>query len=508
MGFDYNHTWQTLCFNLIFAKNLVIKIRAIINLAIFRYTLLTFITVLFINTVKSQLCNGSLGDLVVDITFGSGAGNSNYAPAYIYTSSTCPNDGYYTITRNTADCFNGHWHTVNSDHTGNGAFMLVNASYQPGDFFVTTVTNLCPNTTYQFAAWIMNVLNTFGIEPNLTFTIETIDSTILGRYSTGDIPTSSTPTWKEYGLYFTTPADNEQIVLRITNNAPGGNGNDLALDDITFRPCGPPINASIQNNATDTVDVCEGNTTNYTFNGNVAEGFSMPVYQWQISTDKGVSWQDIAGANTLTYDRLATKATGNYWYRLTVTEQISANILSCRVASNIVIINVHANPAVNAGPDRIEIAGTPVTLLGSVTGEQPRFYWNPTSYLSSDTLITPDASPPSDTYYTLYATSLFGCKNNDIVQVKVVSGIYIPNAFTPNGDGINDDWRIPFLDPLLGAAVNVYNRYGQIVYHTEGKTVDWNGMCNGFPQPSGAYVYYVKFKSQYPDIKGTLLLIR
>lgn len=462
------------------------------------------------NQANAQLCNGSLGDPVVDITFGGGAGNSNYAPtnAYTYTQSTCPNDGFYTITRSTSGCFGGNWHTVNSDHTGNGAFMLVNASYQPGDFFVTTVTDLCPNTSYQFAAWIMNVLNTFGIKPNLTFTIETEDSTILGQYSTGDIPTSTEPSWKEYGLYFTTPVENIPIILRITNNAPGGNGNDLALDDITFRPCGPPINASIQNILSDTVDVCEGNTTDYTFNGEVATGFSIPVYQWQESKDTGKSWQDIAGATALSYNRIATTAPGKYWYRLTVTEKISSAILACRVASNIVVINVHANPVVNAGPDRISIAGTPVTINGSVTGEQPLYYWKPSSYLDNDSSLTPKVSPPVDIFYTLYAETPFGCKNSDAMQVKAVSGIFVPNAFTPNNDGKNDRWHIPFLDPLLEASVNVYNRYGQIVYHAEGKTVDWDGNCNGIPQPSGAYVYFIKFKSQYPDIKGMVLLIR
>ena len=457
--------------------------------------------------VNAQLCNGSLGDPVVNITFGSGAG-TNYAPtnAYRYTNSTCPDDGYYTITNATSGCFGNHWHTITSDHTGNGGFMLVNASFEPGDFFLTTVTNLCPNTTYQFAAWLMNVLNFSGIEPNITFTIETTDSTILGQYSTGDIPTSSTPTWKQYGLYFTTPSNNPQIVLRITNNAPGGNGNDIALDDITFRPCGPPIIAAIQNH-TDTVNICEGNTNNYTFTATVSPEFKIPVYQWQISKDTGNSWQDIAGANNLSYLRMPT-VPGAYWYRLAVTEKESASILSCRTASNVVVINVHPNPAVSAGPDRVEIAGTPVTLQGSVMGDEPLYNWSPPSYLNNDSLLTPQASPPADISYTLNATSVYGCINNDMMQVKVVQGIFVPNAFTPNGDGTNDHWRIPFLDPLLNASVNVYNRYGQIVYHSESTTVDWNGTCNGLPQPAGAYVYSIRFKSGYPDMKGTILLIR
>ncbi len=469
--------------------------------------LITFTALNFVTGLSAQLCNGSLGDPVVNITFGTG-GSTGYTPtnAYTYTNSTCPNDGFYTITNSTSGCFDNHWHTVTKDHTGNGSFMLINASFAPGDFFVSTVTNLCPNTTYQFAAWIMNVLNFSGIEPNITFTIETTDSTILGQYSTGDIPPLPQPTWKQYGLFFTTPPDNAQIVLHITNNAPGGNGNDLALDDITFRPCGPPITATIQNNP-DTVNICIDNNSNYTFTGNVSPDFSKPVYQWQISTDKGLNWQDIAGANSLSYLRTPA-APGFYWYRLSVVEQNSTAMLSCRVASNVVVINVHDNPVVNAGPDRILIAGTPVTLQGSVTGESPVYYWSPPSYLDNDSLLTPSASPPADFNYTLFATSVYGCKNNDGVIVKVVAGIFVPNAFTPNGDGKNDTWHIPFLDPLLEASVNVYNRFGQIVYHADSETVNWDGNFKGLPQPAGAYVYTIKFKSGYPDLKGTVLIIR
>ena len=469
--------------------------------------IITLTALNFVNDSSAQLCNGSLGDPAVNITFGSG-GQTDYVPtnAYTYTSSTCPNDGSYTITNSTSGCFGNHWHTITEDHTGHGAFMLVNASYEPGDFFLTTVSNLCPNTTYQFAAWLMNVLNFSGIEPNITFSIEATDGTILGQYSTGDIPTTPQPTWKQYGLFFTTQKDNAEVVLRMTNNAPGGNGNDIALDDITFSPCGPAITAAIESYS-DTVDICTGNTNTYTFTSRVSAGFSKPVYQWQASTDQGINWQDIAGANTLSYLRMPT-APGFYWYRLTVTEETSAGILSCRVASNIVIINVHENPAVSAGPDRILITGTPVTLNGSVSGEVPSYYWSPPSYLDNDTLLTPFASPPADITYTLFATSEYGCKNNDDVMVKVVAGIFVPNAFTPNNDGRNDTWRIPFLDPLLDASVNVYNRFGQIVYHAEGKTVNWDGTFNGLPQPSGAFVYYIKFKSGYPDMKGTVLLIR
>ena len=80
--------------------------------------------------------------------------------------------------------------------------MLVNASYTPGDFFLSTVTDLCPNTTYEFAAWIVNVMARNAIKPNITFSIETTTGTVLQQYSTGDIPETFTASWKQYGFFF------------------------------------------------------------------------------------------------------------------------------------------------------------------------------------------------------------------------------------------------------------------------------------------------------------------
>jgi gliding motility-associated-like protein len=461
---------------------------------------------------KAQLCSGSLGDPVVNITFGAaGSGNGGYVPpgAYTYTSSSCPNDGFYTLTNSTSGCFGNSWLTVNSDHTGNGAFMLVNASYTPGDFFVSTVTDLCPNTTYEFAAWILNVMARSGIKPNITFSIETTNGTVLQQYSTGDIPETFTASWRQYGFFFTTPATNPVIVLRMTNNAPGGGGNDIALDDITFRPCGAGvITAAIQGNS-DTVNICQGNSNSYTFNGTVSSAYASPVNQWQLSKDSGKIWKDITGANGLTYT-MTTGSAGAYWYRLTVTDRNTAGISSCRISSNIVAVNVHASPYINAGPDRIVFAGDSITLDATVTGENPAYYWDPPNYLNNNTLLTLSASPPVDMHYTLFANSAYGCPGiADEVLVKVVAGIFVPNAFTPNNDGKNDRWRIPFLDPLFGAEVNVYNRFGQLVYHTAAAVVEWDGTLKGMPQSAGTYVYHIRFKNlKRADMKGTFILIR
>jgi gliding motility-associated-like protein len=463
----------------------------------------------------AQLCTGSLGDPVVKLTFDAattiGSSSSSPPSAYTYTTTTCPNDGFYTITNFTTGCFGNSWLTVSEDHTGGGNFMLVNASYDPGDFFISSVSDLCPNTTYEFSAWVLNVMQPFfpSIRPNLTFSIEKPDGIVLATFNSGDVPVSGSPNWMQYGFLFTTPADNARIVLRLRNNAPGGQGNDLAIDDIAFRPCGAKITAEIQNSATDTIDVCEGNTNSYTFSGNASSQYQSPVYQWQLSTNEGITWNDIPGATETWYLRSPTMAAGKYWYRLTVIDASVAGISSCRIASNLLIINVHPFPVANAGPDRVYINGYPVTLSAVASGEDISFSWDPVLYMDDPTLIQPTVTPPKEITYTLSVQSAFHCRSKDTVKVRVVDGIYVPTAFTPNGDGKNDHWRIPFLDIGLGADVKVFNRWGQLVYHVSSAVVSWDGKLNGQQQATGTYVYLVTFKDhKLPDMKGTFTLIR
>src|SRR5476651_628221 len=165
------------------------------------------------NKGYAQLCTGSLGDPVVKIDFGSGtathAGALSGTTSYTYTNADFPPDGSYTVENTTAGAGNVWWSTT--DHTGNtgGYMMVVNASVAKTDYFYkSTVTGLCPGTTFEFAAWVVNLLRSRDISPpDITFTISTTTGTVLATYNTGTIPlTPSGPTWKQYGLYFTTPA--------------------------------------------------------------------------------------------------------------------------------------------------------------------------------------------------------------------------------------------------------------------------------------------------------------
>ncbi len=461
---------------------------------------------------NAQLCTGSLGDPVVNITFGQGNNFGAPLPAattnYLYVADACPVNGYYTLLSRCVEC-NYQWHVLQQDHTGNtnGYFMLVDASVEAGDFYLDTVNNLCANTTYEFAAWMLNMKYvTQGSKPNITFTIETTGGTILKSYNSGDIPAQTEALWKQYGFFFSTPLNISAIVLRMRNNAPGGDGNDLALDDITFRPCGEKITASIDGPVISPVNLCEDDKEAFTLKGSVASSYISPVYQWQKSTDNGTSWKDMPGETNDYFIRQPT-APGNYLYRLTVARAAEAAYNQCRIASNAIAINIHPYPVVNAGQDRVMIVGNPVVLNASASGDSLLLTWSPADYINDTRTLQPIVSPVKDITYTLSATSIFGCSGSDAVKVKVVKSLYIPAAFTPNGDGKNDTWKIPFLDAAIGARVTVFNRYGKVVYKAAGQTVAWDGTTGGRPQPAGTYVYMVTFKNNN-TLKGNLTLIR
>jgi gliding motility-associated-like protein len=339
------------------------------------------------HSLNTESCTGSLGDPIVNFTFGSGA---NYGPPLAtgitnmqYLASSCPNDGQYTITNFTTGCFSNAWHTV-TDHTGdaNGYFMLINASYAPSDFYVQRIDGLCSGTTYQFSAWVVNVLNKSGIAPNITFSIEKTDSTVLQSYNTGDIPVTSTPVWKQYGLFFTVPAGVNSIIIRMKNNAPGGNGNDIGLDDIAFRPAGP-LTSIISPGQSDSVNVCQSSVT---LNTNIETCYLTNEYQWQVSFNNG-AWVNIPGATTPSYV-VPVQPPGKYKYRLLVSQAGNINISSCRVNSNIMTVVVVPDAAIQNVNASI-CSGNSYKLPSGTTVSTAGFYRDTVRYaFGCDSLIT------------------------------------------------------------------------------------------------------------------------
>jgi gliding motility-associated-like protein len=172
-------------------------------------------------------------------------------------------------------------------------------------------------------------------------------------------------------------------------------------------------------------------------------------------------------------------------------------------------IQVYATPGANAGPDKVVLQGGMVTLTPALpAGIQVTYLWTPSAGLSNPNISSPVASPADDITYTLLVTSDKGCSASDKVFVKVLKSVEIPNIFSPNGDGIHDRWEINYLESYPGCTIDVYNRYGQLIYHSVGYKNPWDGKVNGKDAPVGTYYYIVDPKNGRAKRSGYVDIIR
>jgi len=367
------------------------------------------------------LCEGSLGDPVVNIDFGTGGGRGprpNIITSYRYIATGNPNgEGDYTIAQSTTG-MNGGWYTI-FNHTPNdfnGYMMVVNAAPDPGVFYESAqAIDLCPNTKYEFSAWIVNLLKGDGIQPNITFTILDDNGKILGDFNTDDLPNGN-PNWKQFG--FILPSSGAgRVKIRMSNNAKGGQGNDLAIDDIIFRACGPSISSSIENTSSTEQSICENTDATFNFSANVV-GSGNLEYQWQIN--EGTSWVDIKEEKTTSLMYTFEKAKpGIYKFRLAAATPDNFDSPLCRTLSPTLTINVNKYPVPKAISNKPCIGDD---LLLDVADAEGTYQWfNPQGQPISDlkSPVIPDAKLSMIGTYKVIVTS-GGCPATAEVDVDVV----------------------------------------------------------------------------------------
>jgi gliding motility-associated-like protein len=403
-----------------------------------KYSLVAFVITLLAGLPVAgyaQLCSGSLGDPVVKIDFGAGstvhagalpAGTTSYA----HSPNDFPSDGSYTIENTTAGSGSVWWST--RDHTGDvgGYMMVVNAASAKTDYFYkTTVRGLCSGTTFEFAAWVANLIRTNDVSPpDLTFTILKTDGvSVIASFNTLPIPvTSNGLTWKQYGTQFKMSVGETDVIVQITNNSPGGIlGNDLVLDDITFRPCGPIVSSNfvVGNSGSTTLTACTGNIQTYTLNAFISnDTYANPSYQWQVNT--GSAWVDISGATTTTYSFTRPTAIGTYQYRMVTAEAANIGSASCQVGSNISTLTVVSSPIA----DFVVVNSNSSCLLNAIDFKDQssspikisNWTWN------FDDGQTSFSQNPSHTFttsgtfnVTLTITNLGGCTSSQTIPITI-----------------------------------------------------------------------------------------
>ena len=176
--------------------------------------------------------------------------------------------------------------------------------------------------------------------------------------------------------------------------------------------------------------------------------------------------------------------------------------------SKTVNVTVFPTPFADAGPDLVILEGGQVMLNATATGTGLSYKWTPAAGLDRDDVLNPVASPINDTKYTLTVNSTEGCSTTSQLSVKVLNNLEIPNAFSPNGDGINDEWNIKHLDTYPNATFTIFNRYGKKIYIGGSTTKGWDGRYKGEDTPAGTYYYLVNPRNGRKVSSGSLTLIR
>lgn len=176
-------------------------------------------------------------------------------------------------------------------------------------------------------------------------------------------------------------------------------------------------------------------------------------------------------------------------------------------------------PTVDLGPDLSVDAGRPITLNPVTSPDVISYNWQPATGLSCITCSAPQFIADKDATYRVTVRTQYHCESSDEIKITVTCGkgaVYIPNAFTPNGDGSNDVFFIKGYGIQQVKSLRIFNRWGQSVYSRENfqpndRNAGWDGKVNGKVPESGTYVYIAEVicaEGKPLPLKGTVILIR
>ncbi len=207
------------------------------------------------------------------------------------------------------------------------------------------------------------------------------------------------------------------------------------------------------------------------------------------NTNATYLWQD----NTTSPTYVVTKA-GTY--------SVSVKRFGCEVKDT-VTISYNPKPRFTLGPDQLICPGMTITLNPQLSN---------VFYLWQDGTIAPTYTVTQPGLYYLIATNNCGSKSDSVLITKGICKLYIPNAFTPNGDGKNDVFKAGFGENITEFSLRIFNRYGELVFESKDKNKAWDGTYKGSRQPNGSFIWMIRYKTatdnNLQQLKGTVLLIR
>ncbi|MCT4582402.1 MAG: gliding motility-associated C-terminal domain-containing protein [Flavobacteriales bacterium] len=190
--------------------------------------------------------------------------------------------------------------------------------------------------------------------------------------------------------------------------------------------------------------------------------------------------------------------------------EVSDAFCSHRDSVNLIVWGL---PEVDAGEDQTNIFGSEITLGGSPTAPAGQDYtWGPTDNIinGSENQPNPLIELNEEQDFVVVVVDTNGCVNSDTVHVRPIPEISFPNGFTPNDDGTNDYWQIDFIKEFPQSVVEVYNRWGQLLFRSIGYNEPWDGIYKGKRLPVGTYYYIIELNDpNFPDaFTGPITIMR
>ncbi|MDB5201470.1 MAG: cell surface protein [Ferruginibacter sp.] len=229
----------------------------------------------------------------------------------------------------------------------------------------------------------------------------------------------------------------------------------------------------------------------------------------QASGGSSYSWSPTRFlSNPLIANPTVINPTGVTRYIVTVTDTLGCP----KAIRDTVIVTVIPALHVDAGPrDTSIVDGEPLQLNGNGA---LTYLWTPNRWLSNATSKNPVSSPQDSITYVLQGRDSNGCLGTDTIHIRLFTldpDMYVPTAFTPNNDGINDLARPILIGMKALNYFRIYNRFGQLVYQTTEIGKGWNGIYGGKPQDAATFVWMAEgltYKGQLKRKKGYVVLIR
>lgn len=243
--------------------------------------------------------------------------------------------------------------------------------------------------------------------------------------------------------------------------------------------------------------ICDGKQTQLHVNGAVR-------YQWLPAT--GLSRADIA-------DPMASPAATTQ-YRV-----VGYGNDACFTDTADVLLTVHPSPELDPGPARVVPAGTEMQLNVNGSPDITTWQWYPDRWLSCADCPDPMAAPRENVTYNITATNQFGCTSIALLPIKLIcegSNVFIPNSFSPNGDGQNDIFYVRGRGIKTIKSFKIFNRWGQLVFERINCNADdascaWDGKFNGLLLNPDVYVYMAEMTCDNNEpmlMKGNITLLR